>query len=219
MSQGGQLVYVPEVTGKNIQEVEIILSRAGLAVGNIADVYRDDIKRDIIAAQDPASGSIVKPGTLVDLAVSNGPASLMGFLVMPYMVGKSSVEAVNMIEETGFEVSEQETVLNENVSPGTVIKQEPAPGEMLTRDSYIKLFVSQLSPQERLKRTGYIFYEVPQDIMARHVKIVVKDAVSRRTVYEKLEAPGNKISFEVEIIGKAYVLYFLDDVPVKRNDL
>ena len=219
LSEGGKLVYVPEVKEKTLQEAEILFSRANLTVGNISEIYSDQIKMDIIISQEPEAGNIVKPETLINISVSRGPASLMGFLVMPYMVGKSSAQAESILEDIGYEISESEVVLNNNVPPGTVIKQEPAPGEMLGHDSYVKLFISQLSSEEKIKRTVSVFYAVPQDIMERNVRIVVRDAVSRRTVYENIESPGNKISFDIEVIGKAYILYYLDDVPVKRTDL
>ncbi|MFH1958342.1 MAG: PASTA domain-containing protein [bacterium] len=219
LSEGGNLVYVPDVTGRTLQEVEIILTRAALSVGSVTGMYSDEVKRDVIISQTPGAGEIAKPQTLVDIVKSNGPASLMGFLVMPYVVGKSSSEALNVLQEIGFDVSEQEIVINDTAAPGTVIKQEPAPGEMLSDEVYIKLFISHLSQKENIKRTGYVFFEVPQDIKARNVKIVIRDSVGRRTVYENVEQPGKKISFEVEIIGKAYAMFYLDDVPVGRKDL
>jgi len=219
LSEGGQLVYVPDVTGRNLQEVEIILTRASLSVGTVTGMYSDEVKRDIIILQTPEAGQIARPQTLVDIVKSKGPASLMGFLVMPYIVGKSSAEASNTLKEIGFDVSELEIVINDNLLPGTVVKQEPSPGETLSDDSYIKLFISHLSQKENIKRTAFIYWEVPQDIKARFVKIVVRDSTGRRTVYENIEQPGKKISFEVEVIGKAYSILYLDDVPVSRKPL
>jgi len=219
LSEGGNLVYVPDVTGRILQEVEIILTRAGLSVGAVTGMYSDEVKRDTIILQTPSAGQIVKPQTLVDIVKSKGPASLMGFLVMPYVVGKSSSDALNILKKIGFEVSEKEIVINDTVAPGTVIKQEPSPGEMLSDDVYIKFFISHLSQKENIKKTSFIYWEVPQDIKERSVKIVVRDSTGRRTVYENVEPPGKKISFEVETIGKAYAIFYLDDVPVGRKNL
>ncbi len=219
LSEGGNLVYVPDVTGRTLQEVEIILTRAALSVGAVTGMYSDEVKRDAIISQAPGAGQIAKPQTLVDIVKSNGPASLMGFLVMPYVVGKSSSDALNVLKEIGFEVSEQETVINDTVAPGTVIKQEPPPGEMLSDEVYIKLFISHLSQKENIKKTSFIYWEVPQDIKERNVKIVVGDSTGRRIVYENVEPPGRKISFEVETLGKAYAVFYLDDVPVGRKNL
>ncbi len=219
LSEGGNLIYVPDICGKTLPEAEILLTRAGLAVGKVAGIYSDEVKIDQIITQEPLPGGIVKPAAMIDIAMSKGPASLMGFLVMPYFVGKSSAEASSYLNEMGFKIAETQELVNNNIKPGTIIKQEPAPGDMLSKDSFIKFFVSQLSREENVKRTAYIYWEVPQDIKEREVKIVVKDAVGRRTVYEKLEQPGKKISLDVDVIGEAYAIFHLDGTPVARKDI
>jgi len=219
LSEGGNLIYVPDICGKTLPEAEILLTRAVLSVGNVTGIYSDEVRIDQIIAQEPLPGHIVKPAAMIDIVLSKGPASLMGFLVMPYFVGKSSAEASLNLSGMGFEVAETEEVINNNIPPGTVIKQEPAPGEMLSQDSFIKFFLSQLSREENVRRTATIFWAVPQDIKERLVKIVVKDAVGRRTVYEKTEQPGKKISLEIEVLGEAYAIFHLDGTPVARKDI
>jgi len=219
LSEGGNLIYVPDICGKSMPEAEILLTRSLLSVGNVTGIYSDDAPIDRIITQEPLPGQIVKPSAMVDIALSKGPASLMGFLVMPYFVGKSSSDAAAYLHEMGFDVAETEEVINNNIIPGTILKQEPAPGDMLSNDSYIKFFISQLSREENVKRTAYVYWEVPQDIKEREVKIIVRDAVGRRTVYEKMEQPGNKISFEIEVIGEAYAIFHLDGTPMARKDI
>ncbi|MEA2081764.1 MAG: PASTA domain-containing protein [Elusimicrobiota bacterium] len=219
LSEGGNLIYVPDICGKTLPEAEILLTRAVLTVGNVTGIYSDEVKIDQIIAQEPLPGHIVKPSDMIDIVMSKGPASLMGFLVMPYFVGKSSAEASSYLGGMGFEVAETESVVNNNILPGTVIKQEPAPGDMLSKDSFIKFFISQLPMEENVKRTVTVFWAVPQDIKERTVKVIVKDAVGRRTVYEKAEQPGAKISLEVEVIGEAYAIFYLDGTPVARKDI
>ncbi|MDO9513632.1 MAG: PASTA domain-containing protein [Elusimicrobiota bacterium] len=219
LSEGGNLIYVPDICGKAMSEAEILLTRTGLTVGNVTGIYSDETQIDLIITQEPLPGQIVKPAAMIDIVMSKGPASLMGFLVMPYFVGKSSSDASSYLHEMGFEVAETEEVINNNITPGSIIKQEPAPGDMLSGDSLIKFYISQLSLEENVKRTVTIFWEVPQDIKEREVKIIVKDAVGRRTVYEKREQPGNKISFEVEVIGEAYAIFHIDDIPAARKDI
>ncbi|MCD6413663.1 MAG: PASTA domain-containing protein [Elusimicrobia bacterium] len=219
LSEGGNLIYVPDITGKNLSEAEIILTRANLSVGNVSKIYNDEVKRDLIIDQNPKAGQITAPKTLVDVIVSNGPASLMGFLVMPYLVGKSSSDAAAQLKEMGFDITETESIINDSVPPGTVLKQEPPPGEMLGGKNEIKLYVSQLSQLQNIKKTSFIFYQVPQDIKDRKVKIVVKDSLGTRTIYEKTESPGKKISLEVETLGKAWAIFYLDDVPVGKKEI
>ena len=218
LSEGGNLIYVPDIKGRKLQEAEILLTRANLSVGDVRGIYNDEFKRDVIISQDPGEGEIVKPEALIDVVVSKGPASLMGFLVMPYLVGKSSAAAADTMNEMGFEVAETEEVINNNMTPGIVIKQEPAPGETLSKDAYVKFYISRLSEEMNIKKKIYIYWEMPQDIKNRILKIVVRDAAGRRKVYEHSEAPGKKISLETETIGSAYAIFYLDDVPVERKD-
>jgi len=219
LSEGGTLDYVPDLKNKTIQEAEILLTRSNLKLGNVSEIFNDEVKEGHIISQNPEAGDVAKPQTLIDVVVSKGPASLMGFLVMPYLVGKSTAQAQEILKSIGFEVSDVEYIINDNLKEGTIMKQQPPPGEILSEDAKIKFFASKHSEKETVRGKKFIYWEVPQDIKERTVKIVVKDATGMRKVYENTEPPGKKISLEVETIGTAEAIFYIDDVPVARKKL
>lgn len=64
-SQGPEMVTVPDIEGKRVDEARAALERAGLRVGQIFGNQR----RGRVAATDPEGGSKVRKGTSVDLFV------------------------------------------------------------------------------------------------------------------------------------------------------
>lgn len=219
ISEGGNLVWVPDIAGKTVREAEIILKRASLIMGEKTEIFSDEVREDFIISQNPAAGAIVEPFSFVDIEVSRGPASFMGFVVMPYLVGKSTEQASQILKDAGFEISEIDFVVNAGVKPGTVMKQLPPPGEILSQDMKIKLTVSILPEEENVRRTQFIYWEMPQDVAPRRLQVSVKDATGVKTVFDEITSPGKKISFEVETIGTAQVFYYIDGVLVERRSL
>lgn len=68
------LTAVPDVVGMSGAEAVDVLIAAGLAVGEVDEVYNETIPSGQVISQDPGAGTEVEPGIAVDLAVSMGPA-------------------------------------------------------------------------------------------------------------------------------------------------
>ena len=62
-------VEVPDLVGKNAIIVGALLERAGLKLGRMRRETKDDGKRNTVLEQMPRSGTLVRPGTAVDLVI------------------------------------------------------------------------------------------------------------------------------------------------------
>jgi serine/threonine-protein kinase len=62
-------VEVPDLVGKNAIIVGALLERAGLKLGRMRRETKDDGKRNTVLEQMPRSGTLVQPGTAVDLVI------------------------------------------------------------------------------------------------------------------------------------------------------
>ena len=73
VSSGPSDVRVPSVIGQTQSGAGNVLGQAGLNVGNITEGYSNQYGPGVVISSTPAAGTSVKPGTSVDIQVSQGP--------------------------------------------------------------------------------------------------------------------------------------------------
>jgi eukaryotic-like serine/threonine-protein kinase len=141
---------VPSVTGSPLNVAVALLEQRGFSVADIRHVNRE-APRDEVLEQDPAASPPAdeasldcaflsffcsKPG--VTLTVSKGPGSGR----VPSTTGTSEEDAIEAIEDAGFEAKVQR-VNSESVEEGLVVHTEPSGGETATNGSTVTVFVSR----------------------------------------------------------------------------
>ena len=67
-------VTVPDVVGQRQADAETDLVRVNLTVGTVSEENSDTVPAGTVISQTPTAGSVVEPGSAVDLVVSLGPA-------------------------------------------------------------------------------------------------------------------------------------------------
>ena len=73
VSLGPALANVPDVVGQPQPDAEAAIIAAGLVVGAVTQEHSDTIPAGNVIGQNPSGGASVTPGSLVDIAVSQGP--------------------------------------------------------------------------------------------------------------------------------------------------
>ena len=68
----GNRVEVPNLVGRQAEEVDPILERRGLEVQFVSR-ESDDVPRDEVISQDPEAGTEVREGSTVTVVISGGP--------------------------------------------------------------------------------------------------------------------------------------------------
>jgi len=88
VSMGSQTRYtaVPEVTGYKLSDAKLLLSAAGLKVGNVERVESDE-DGTVVLSQDPVVDSLVEEGTKVNLVISEGDEESGGVQIMTVLPG------------------------------------------------------------------------------------------------------------------------------------
>lgn len=130
-------VTVPSLTGKIFSAAQKEASEQDLYVKIVDTVFSSKYTKDQIISQDPQSGSQVKAGTTVNVVVSLGIESVY----VPDVQYRNEQDARNMLGDKNLNV----TVLNEesrDVSPGCVIRQEPAAGTSVPAGTTVTVYVS-----------------------------------------------------------------------------
>lgn len=139
VSKGKELVGVPDLINKVLNEATEILRKRGLAVGTVSrGDYSDTIPEDYISLQDPTPKSQVEKGASIDLVFSKGPRPLK----VPYLIDKTAAEARAALDGLGLVMSKEEEE-NEDIEAGKVIRQAPGEGVSIEKGETVKVVVSK----------------------------------------------------------------------------
>ena len=133
---GNSGTEVPDVTGKDREEAETLLTEAGFLI-NVTLVYSEDKVEGTVISQDPAAGVSAAAGSYITLTVSQGP-DLSDKAKVPKLIGMTEQEARSLISELGLHVG---TVrVNKDADPndrGLVISQGIEANQYVKKGTYI----------------------------------------------------------------------------------
>jgi serine/threonine-protein kinase len=132
----GNKVTVPNLVGRQADEVDPILERRGLEVAFVPR-ESDDVPRDEVISQDPGAGEEVREGSTVNVVISSG----RGEVPVPAVEGDSQEDAQRALEDAGFKVKVEQAA-SDDVPEGDVIKSSPQGGSSLTKGRTVTITVS-----------------------------------------------------------------------------
>ena len=158
ISQGGEIVYVPDLAGDTVRSANIALKSLGLILGELTKKASINYEEGIVLAQDPVAGSTIEKDTTVNLLISNG-APTDGTVLMPDWIGKDAVEAKQWAKDENFYVDVVEGTTN-TADPGQIYKQDPAPDNVITEQTKIKFFVANKNSKMEIK-SKLFEYDIP----------------------------------------------------------
>ncbi len=117
----GREVTVPDLKEKTPVEARRIAEDAGLAAQVENNYYSPTIPEGKVLSQVPPSGTVVRRGWEVRLALSLGPQRV----AIPQVVGNSDRAAAINIAQRGLELSSTARVQISNATAGQVLAQNP----------------------------------------------------------------------------------------------
>lgn len=139
VSKGPELFALPELSGNSLEAAKTALNEAGMALGQITEVYDETAAAGTVLAQTPRGGTPVPHGTPVKLTVSKGPQPVQ----VPDVRGKEQDQAIRALLDAGLEpVVSPEGVHDRKVRKGAVVTQSPASGSA-PRGSTVTLTMSK----------------------------------------------------------------------------
>ncbi len=141
VSKGPERYDVPKLKKLTVEEAEVALGAANLALGAQTEAYDDAVKKGDIISSDPPAGESVKPGTKVAVVVSKGPEPV----TMPTLEGTDGDAAEKTLKDLGLEV-DRSNKTSESVAKGLVISTNPEGGAGTFRGETVKLVVSKGPP-------------------------------------------------------------------------
>ncbi|MDP3012750.1 MAG: Stk1 family PASTA domain-containing Ser/Thr kinase [Candidatus Subteraquimicrobiales bacterium] len=137
VSKGKDLVKMPDLVGKSIEEATLVLSRTEFNV-KIEKAFSDEVPPDTVMEQDPPAGELVPRDTTITLVISAGEETVL----VPDLVGKTEQEAALLLEAAGLKMEKIEE-FSTTVEAGKVIRQTPSPDREVKRDSKVTVVISK----------------------------------------------------------------------------
>lgn len=214
LSRGGEIIFVPDLSGQSLRSAEVTLRRVGLALGEISQSYSLTVEKGKIIRQLPPAGTAVSKESLVNLVFSLGTPPA-GLLLMPDFLNKDVSEALRWTEENNLKIKQEEDI-SSTLPKGTILKQIPSPDTVISKGSEIKFVVSG-QIKEVLKKLYWLHYEVSQADEEKNIRIFLEDNVGERMIYEKKHSPGTKVDLPLALQGKAKLKIFSNEILVEER--
>jgi eukaryotic-like serine/threonine-protein kinase len=136
-------IEVPNVSGKNLDDAVAILVSKGFKIGETKDISDDDVKKGKIIRTSPEAGSTANEGSEIDIYKSSGKKKIT---LLDY-VGQQYDTAFMDLSNKNFEKIEKNYV-NDDSTPGTIVKQEPAGGKKVTPETTVLEFDVSKGPEK-----------------------------------------------------------------------
>ena len=131
-------IKVPDTQGLTLEQAKAKITTVGLIVGRQDSKPDETVPADQVISTDPAAGTAVKKGQVVDIVYSSGPP----LVAVPPVVGMARAAAITALESAGFVVDPSIVETFSSKPPDSVISQDPNPG-MAPKGSRVKLVVSK----------------------------------------------------------------------------
>jgi len=216
VSKGPIISIVEDYTGKTLAYVnnrlQEIFSFQGktIRIGNISYVISELPKGTIIGQYPPPNTPITNVES-IDLIISKGK-EIQAFRLDDY-VGHNVNEVMQILALRGILV---QIVTEEVIDPsknGIIISQNPPMDTLVNRNDTVKFNVGYL-PSEREKDRLYarvLNFDVPAEFEEVMVRIIVKDKIGEREIYDAESLGGDNISVPFNSYSNTTVYIYLND--------
>jgi serine/threonine-protein kinase len=123
VSQGGEMIYVPNLVGQTVRSADISLRYSTLVMGEVSKKYSLKACKGTVLSQDIVAGSSVDKDSVVNIVVSDGPPP-EGVILMPDFVNKNLEEAEIWAARYGITLSVSAEKIS-GIKTNIVLKQSP----------------------------------------------------------------------------------------------
>lgn len=138
VSDGPEIVKVPDVKGSRLDKAEELLKTDGLEPGLVTKAFSDDVLKGFVISTDPEAGTKRHAGTAVSIVVSKGAP-----IDIPDVTGDPLDDAKAELEEAGLKVKVATGQVTSEFDKGLVATQSPEEGAEAAEGDTVTLTVSK----------------------------------------------------------------------------
>lgn len=137
-------VVVPNIVNKSVVEALEMVSKVGLALRKVGEVYNPEYPVGTIVSQQPSAGMTVREGRFVNVILSLGGEKVF----VPDIIGEDKRKAEVVLRQYNLFVGTVTERYSLRYSKNKIIEQNPPPGEVVDKNSYINITISLGIPPE-----------------------------------------------------------------------
>lgn len=213
VSQGTEAIVVPDLRGMQLRDAEVQLKNAGLTLGKVDEQYTSDAAKGVIINQNPRTPTQVNKGTTVDVTVSKGTAPRK--FTLPDFRGSTLASVKTQLDSLKLKLGNVQEVPSDQFPSGVITGQEPEAGASVEEGGTINLMVSK-GASTALKKAA-VQITVPEGPKRQSIQIVVTDGNGRRTVYDDIHKPGDRIERTVEGTGTMRIQVYINGTLIQEQ--
>ena len=133
-------VEMIDLRGKSFDEAKAELETMGLKIYQASTEESEEYEEGQIISQDIPEGDMVDEGTMIRVVVSSGKGE--SEIAVPKVTGYTDTAAIGMLQDAGLDYN-REYESSDQVPEGTVIRQTPESGSMVSEGTKVTIVVSQ----------------------------------------------------------------------------
>ena len=145
VSKGEPTIEMPDLLKRSERNAIFMLQNKGLQLGELSYDFSEYFPAGVVAGQNIAPGTEIKPGKFVDLTIS------LGFypdkFVVPDIINRNLKDAKKIIIKAGLTLGTISFELRDDLLPETVISQSIDANSEVIKGDTINLLVSKLPVQ------------------------------------------------------------------------
>lgn len=216
ISQGDEMVFVPNTVGTDLRAAQLAVRQAGLVVDKVDNAYSLTYEKGLIVAQTPKADSMVQKGDKVSLVLSIGepPSSV---ILVPNFKGRKLAEATLWASAQNINL-----IIKEDPSSpfrnGTIAHQSPSPDSQVAPNSNLEVTVSRRAISDE-EKAYHLHYEMPQGKNMSRVRITLEDESGETEILNESKQPGSKIDLEIPFTGRGTIRIFTDGILVREREV
>jgi len=150
ISRGTEMIPMIDLVGMPLREARINLMRNGFDLGEIAYEHNDTIMKDLIYSQSIPSGVGARPGTVVDVMISQGPSTR--FTMMPNLLSLDVDQARIRLTNAGLVLGVVRYKEDPTYLRNTVIGQGVTPYAQVAQGAAVDITISgQRDPESSIE--------------------------------------------------------------------
>ncbi|MCM1178802.1 MAG: Stk1 family PASTA domain-containing Ser/Thr kinase [Clostridium sp.] len=152
ISKGAEMMPVPDVVGKSLEEATTLLKAAGFEV-ETDEEYSEEVEQDLIISQEPNGEAEAAKGSTVRIVVSKGKEVKVA--VVPDLKKKTVTEAEQALSGVNLKLGNVSQEYSETVKEGQVISQSIASGTEVKEETAIDITISKGKKPTEAKTVTY----------------------------------------------------------------
>ncbi|MDI6739935.1 MAG: PASTA domain-containing protein [Candidatus Edwardsbacteria bacterium] len=194
IARQGEELEVPDLKGLSPQQARDAAKEAGFELMAIGWKTKPALPESSVVSQSPEAKQMMRRGRAIRVTLVRG-AELAD---IPYLVGLSAGQAVNLLGRTGLSVARFDSLASDSVALGCVISSNPASGVKLKKGSPVALTLSKGPTEGKMlmpELIGRALAETQQTLVAQglvigEIKYLAGQSMEPGTIMLQAPQPG-----------------------------